>query len=332
MSSSFNELPKHVTGIESFKLHVDDESLNDFKQLVQLSKIPKATWESSQKDRSFLEFLPMMALVRAEYTPETLPYHLIVPSLPGYTLSEGPGPSKPFKVEQAASILDALMRNLGFDAGYLATGGDIGSGIARHLGVNYSNCKAVHINYCAQRTAPPTVPLTALNDEERTFVQRGQTFMAKGSGYAMMHGTRPSTIALVLSSNPLALLAWIGEKLLTWTDEDPSIDTILEMVSLYWFTDTMSRCLYPYRQFWDGEWAEHTDPKMYIKKPLGYSLFPKEINPIPRAWVATTGDLVWFRQHESGGHFAALEKPEEMKGDIEDFLGQLKKSGVDFVA
>ena len=51
-----------------------------------------------------------------------------------------------------------------------------------------------------------------------------------------------------------------------------------------------------------------------------YSLFPKELRPVPKSWAATTGDLSWFRQHESGGHFAAFEKPAEMKQDLEDFL------------
>jgi hypothetical protein len=39
----------------------------------------------------------------------------------------------------------------------------------------------------------------------------------------------------------------IGEKFLDWTDEDPSLDTILESVSLYWLTETFPRCIYPYR-------------------------------------------------------------------------------------
>ena len=64
---------------------------------------------------------------------------------------------------------------------------------------------------------------------------------------------------------------------------------------------------------------------MYIKKPFGYSLFPKEVMPIPVKWVETTGELNWIRVHESGWHFAALEKPAEFKRDIEDFVGHVVK-------
>lgn len=39
----------------------------------------------------------------------------------------------------------------------------------------------------------------------------------------------------------------VGEKFLEWTDEDPPLDKILEGVTLYWLTDTMSRNMYNYR-------------------------------------------------------------------------------------
>lgn len=51
-------------------------------------------------------------------------------------------------------------------------------------------------------------------------VRRGLDFMTSGSAYAAMQGTRPSTLGLALQSDPGALLAWVGEKLLQWTDEE----------------------------------------------------------------------------------------------------------------
>lgn len=68
-----------------------------------------------------------------------------------------------------------------------------------------------------------------------------------GAGYSLEQATKPSTIGIVLGSNPLALLAWIGEKFLAWSDTDPTLDQILESVTLYWFTESMSRGVYPYR-------------------------------------------------------------------------------------
>jgi hypothetical protein len=44
-----------------------------------------------------------------------------------------------------------------------------------------------------------------------------------------------------------------------------------------------------------------------------------------KAWVSTTGNLVWYRQHTQGGHFAALERPKDLFKDIEDFVEQIWK-------
>lgn len=88
-----------------------------------------------------MEFLPILQKFRDEYTPETLPYHLIVPSLPGYAFSSGPPLNRDFGTGDIARVLDQLMKDLGFQSGYIAQGGDIGSRIARHMAVDHESCK-----------------------------------------------------------------------------------------------------------------------------------------------------------------------------------------------
>ncbi len=87
--------------------------------------------------------MSIFQLVKDRYTPETLPYLIIAPSLPGYTLSSGPPTSKDFGYQDAARILDRLMSMLGFGDGYIAQGGDVGSGVARIMGATYQGCKGV---------------------------------------------------------------------------------------------------------------------------------------------------------------------------------------------
>lgn len=48
----------------------------------------------------------------------------------------------------------------------------------------------------------------------------------------------------------MALLAWVGEKFLDWVDEPLPLETILDFVSLYWFTETYPRAIYFYREVW----------------------------------------------------------------------------------
>jgi hypothetical protein len=47
-----------------------------------------------------------------------------------------------------------------------------------------------------------------LSEAELRGVERYGQFGDVGNAYARMHGTRPGTIGLVLSSSPVALLAW----------------------------------------------------------------------------------------------------------------------------
>lgn len=90
-----------------------------------------------------MEFIPILQLFQQEFNPRTLPYHLIVPSLPGYTFSSGPPLDRDFGTHDIANILNRLMLGLGFESGYVAQGGDIGSRIARELAVDYESCKGM---------------------------------------------------------------------------------------------------------------------------------------------------------------------------------------------
>ena len=170
----------------------------------------------------------------------------------------------------------------------------------------------------------PGHPVGPISEAEKIGSDRANQFRTFGSAYALEHATRPSTIGFVLGANPVSLLSWIGEKFLDWSDEAPPLDVILAAVSLYWFTDCAATALYPYRHlFAPGIVGAHENPAWYCKKPFGYSWFPKELAPIPKAWAETTGNLVFYRQHDSGGHFAAVEKPDELWADIEAFVKQV---------
>ncbi|KAH7303068.1 Alpha/Beta hydrolase protein [Stachybotrys elegans] len=212
---------------------------------------------------SFLEFLPILTILKEQFSPSTLPYHIIVPSLPGYAFSSPPPLHRDFRLEDAARILDQVMVDLGFGSGYVVQGGDVGSKIARVLGGVHERVKAVHLNFSIMPD-PGSIASSNYNDAEKEGLERAAWFKKLGSAYAF----------------PLALLAWIGEKFLDWTDQDPDSQEILES-------------------------------------------FPKEIAPVPQAWTATTGNLVFFRQHGRGGNFAPLEHPHVLLTDLRDFVGQV---------
>ncbi|KAF9872909.1 epoxide hydrolase [Colletotrichum karsti] len=307
---------------------------------------------------SFLEFTGILSRLKQNYSPQDLPYHIVIPSLPGYAFSDSPPLDKNWTLQDSGRLLHKLMVGLGFGDGYALQGGDIGSYTARIMAATYDSCKVLHLNFCVM-TCPAELENSALEEYEREGLKRADRFGKLGTAYAVEHATRTATIGFVLSSSPLALLAWyvelahaakalidtmarIGEKFLAWTDQSPSMDEILSSVTLYWLTQTFPRAIYPYRQeiidepfgpiidakcrkaLQEGprKYMVHPDPKFYCHQPMGYSYFPCEIAPVPKSWAATTGNLVWFNRHDKGGHFAALEQPEALLSDIEEFLKQ----------
>ncbi|KAM3441230.1 hypothetical protein MY4824_001681 [Beauveria thailandica] len=274
---------------------------------------------------SFASFMDILDLLKNKYSAKDLPYHVIVPSLPGYAYSSGPPLEKDYGLVQAASAMDNLMIGLGFQSGYLVQGGDLGSFISRILALTSDSCKGMHVNMMSIPGGEEPA-----DDWEKVALDRANEAVDTGMAFALEQGTRPATLGLALSASPLALLSWIGEKMLAWSDRDPPLEKILETVTLYWMTDTISR------SFWHNRAMAGVDdePKMarlsvvtsmamiklpFVHKPTGYSLFAQEIVPVPRSWAAKTCNLVFFKYHEKGGHFAAMEQPFKLLEDVESF-------------
>ncbi|EED23524.1 epoxide hydrolase, putative [Talaromyces stipitatus ATCC 10500] len=283
----------------------------------------------------FIEYLAVAKLLQSKYTPDTLPYHFIVPSLPGYTFSSGPPADSngDFSTYDVSCIFRSLfIDQLGFDQkGYIVAGGDIGSRVCRALAVDDEHCKGIHLTFCFDFDMR-NFPRQGLKDNELRDIEAIETFVTAGAAYAQMHATRSATIGFVLSSNPVALLAWIAEKFLEWTDLTPDMETILTFMTLYWVTDTFSRSIYPYRHDFvpsedvpcHGDGARWLIPR---SKVFGFSHFPKEILPVPKAWVERTAvaeEVTFWREHEQGGHFAGVEVPGDLLEDLQEFVEHVR--------
>ncbi|KAI4762479.1 alpha/beta-hydrolase [Aureobasidium sp. EXF-3400] len=329
---------KHINTFDHFHMNIDDELGNFHVHFVFMpSKRQDAVpllllhgWPGS-----FLEFLPMIDKLRKKYGPDDLPYHIVVPSLPGYVFTSPPPLDKDFGIEDVARLMNQLMLNLGYGAGYMVQGGDVGSKVARVIAAKHGECKdrwtvierdvslINRVNFCIMEDEPEHLE-HEITEAEHKGLRRAREFLKSGSSYAIQHDTKPATIGLVLSTNPAALLAWIGEKFLAWTEEDPPVSLILESVSLYWLTRCAATSLWPYRIFYTPgvNGNPHNMPEYRIPdtKPFGYSYYPFELYPVPQAWAATTGNLTFFRAHDKGGHFAAIEQTEAFLKDLEDFV------------
>jgi microsomal epoxide hydrolase len=100
---------------------------------------------TSSSTGSFLEFLSIMSILVKRYTPATLPYRIIIHSLPGYTFSSPTPLHRDLRIKGVAAVVNMLMVDLRFGSGYVAQGGDIGSKVSRALGAVHPECKGKFI-------------------------------------------------------------------------------------------------------------------------------------------------------------------------------------------
>lgn len=148
LQSDWRSLEQRVNKLPNFKTQVESPEGHSveihFAALFSNKPDAKPVIWMHGWPGSFLEFLPMLNLLAEKYTPNTLPYHVVVPSLPGYGLS---GEARPLDAEVdldiATKVLHQLMLDLGFAGGYVASGGDVGSALANTMS-HYAECKGVH--------------------------------------------------------------------------------------------------------------------------------------------------------------------------------------------
>lgn len=160
---------------------------------------------------------------------------------------------------------------------------------------------------------------------EQSGLARTAWFNTEGRGYNLLQQTRPQTIGYAIAANPVALLAWIYEKLHDWSDGYAwTDDEILTWISIYEFSTAgawASQRIY-YDDMHRNPCSSFVTAMQYIDVKLGISRFPKELVLSPRKWHYSMGPVVLLNEHDRGGHFAAWEVPEVLVGDTRQMLGR----------
>jgi epoxide hydrolase len=246
-------------------------------------------------------------------------FHVVVPSLPGFGFS-GPTTEPGWTQRRVAVAWAALMAGLGYDR-YGAQGGDIGTGVSRHLGqLAPGQVAGVHLNFLLTPVPGDPARFTA---EERTAAERLDYFQREGSGYLREQSTRPQTLAYALTDSPAGLAAWISEKFAEWSAPGSHIsrDDVLTDVMLYWLTGTANSS---FRMYWEHFHGPQGDVPPPSAVPTGLAIFPHEIAPPVRAIAEQLANLVHWSPQPRGGHFAALEEPGLLVDDIRAFFRPLR--------
>jgi epoxide hydrolase len=148
-------------------------------------------------------------------------------------------------------------------------------------------------------------------------------------GYSHIQGTRPQTIAYALNDSPAGQLAWIVEKFKEWTDPSAELpedavdrDHLLTNVSIYWFTGTAGSSANSY-------YETYHDPSMFAPVergtvPTGVAVSLTQDVAIRRI-AERVHNVVQWSEFEPGGHFAAMEAPEFLVGDVRRLFRRLRE-------
>ena len=206
--------------------------------------------------------------------------------------------------------------------------------VARFLALKYGpqHCKAYHVNSAVPADPTATtypelyakVQATPLSEAEIAGLSRSEWMSKEGIGYYKQQTTKPQTISYGLSDSPVGLLAWIYEKLHDWTDNYAwTDDEILTWVSIYYFSTAGSAA--PSSLYYE---MEHREPaafpaaQVYIDVPFGVARFPRDVILLPKLWNHTLGPIILESEYESGGHFAAWERPDAIVKDLRTMFGR----------
>ncbi len=270
---------------------------------------------------SIVEFLDVIDPLTDPDDPADA-FHLVIPSIPGFGFSV-PLRDAGWDSHRIATAFAELMRRLGYDR-YGAQGGDFGAFVSPDLGrVDPEHVIGVHVNAASMGFIPFGEPdeaeLAELTDAERVRLERMNRFLSDGNAYFQIQATRPQTLAYGLNDSPIGQLAWIVEKFKEWThgDELPDRDRILTNVMLYWLTGTAgsSANLY-YETIHSGRWPTPS------KVPTGVAVFAEDV--AIRRYAERTNTIVYWSEFDRGGHFAALEAPDLLVGDVRAFFHKLR--------
>jgi pimeloyl-ACP methyl ester carboxylesterase len=282
-------------------------------------------------------------------------FHLVLPSLPGYGLSDQPT-ELGWDPGRVASAWAQLMERLGYSR-YVAQGGDQGASVTDAMARQApEGLLGVHLNLL---TAFPTgvgaalfgglipaglfkrvaIAVLANRAEKKEPEALDAVAALFRRGYFVEMPEHPQTIGYALTDTPVGMAAWMldhdpdsyAKISRAFSDGSPvgglTRDRVLDNMTLYWLTNTAtsSARLYweQFRVIFGAITSGAKPPKLSL--PVAFTVFPGEIFQAPRSWAEDVyPNLIYFNEAERGGHFAAWEEPAVFTDEIRAAFASLR--------
>ena len=256
-------------------------------------------------------------------------FDVIAPSMPGFGYSPHPG-TPGINPTAIANLFHQLMTDVLGYARYGAQGGDFGAQVTSRLGRDHGDTVAgIHLNLIG---ATPVLDHNSapLTPAEEAYLVKAEHFFTKEGAYAQIQGSRPATLAAGLSDSPAGLAAWIVEKFRAWSDCGGDVESVfskdemLTDITLYWLTNSIATSARLYYETMHTEGMLGSNVPGYVDTPTGFASFAKDNFTPPEEWVRRCYNLKRFTEFDHGGHFAALERPDDLVTEIREFFRPLR--------
>ena len=316
--NKFNNFKSNIDGIDIHFIHEKGSGSNPKPLLLNHG------WPGSIVE--FLHIIDQLAHPEKYGGKEEDGFDVVVPSLPGYGFSGRP--SRPIGPRKMAAIFNSLMTNVLDYKRYVAQGGDFGATITTWIAYDFpEKLLGIHINILIIRH--PDGPQTK---EEKEWQERFKKNQRMEDGYRTQQATKPQTLSYAMMDSPVGAAAWIIEKMRGWSDIKNgdiesvySKDILLSNIMVYLVTKTFNTASWIY--YGRREEGGRALPKDHLplKVPTAIAKFPKEyLEWAPRSYVERIYNIQRWTEMPRGGHFAALEQPELLIKDIQEFGKSLK--------
>src|SRR3954470_2963924 len=244
-------------------------------------------------------------------------FSVVIPSIPGFGFST-PVPERGWTMARVPRTFDTLMRRLGYDS-YGVHGSDAGAMVARELGLlDPPGFLGLHVLQLFSFPSGDPAEFAALEPKDYAALEHLKWFQSVG-GYNAINASRPQTVAVGIADSPVGQLAW--SELFNSFGNGTSLvtrDQILTQVSLYWFTNTSAAAgRYHYEEAHAG-----TEPQLN-HAPTGVAVFADDFKTIRPLADRDNPNIVHWSTFEQGGHFASIERPDDVTADLRTFFRNL---------
>jgi pimeloyl-ACP methyl ester carboxylesterase len=331
VEARLNALPNFITNIDGLDIHFIHVRS---KHGNALPLIVSHGWPGSPIEQ--LKIIDPLINPTAHGGSAADAFDVVIPSMPGYGLSGKPT-TPGWDPARIARAWTELMKRLGYQR-FVAQGGDWGGFVVNQMALQAPpELIGIHLNFAG--TAPAEIstalqsgkpPPADLSDEERRAYQQIAALYRQIPTQVMM-ASHPQTL-YGLADSPVALAAWLLDHdtasythlVKLFVDGEPygalTRDDVLDNITLTWLTNTgvsSARLYVEYKGAFFNDFR--------IPVPAAVSVFPEEVYEAPRSWTERAySNLLLYKKHDRGGHFAAWEQPELVVGDLREGFKSLR--------